>query len=91
MFLSSFNVNLTLGQVHRPWDFGDIVGSLIEKDRHSEKGIKKYKYRIVVVTVPDSNFRIPNTECTNIARREGGWKLSGAVKPIVRGLAGRER
>lgn len=37
VFLCSFNVYLTLGQAHRPRDFGDIVGPLIEKNGHGEK------------------------------------------------------
>ena len=57
MFLCSFNVDLTLGQVHRPWDFGDIVGSLIEKNRHSEKEYQKDIRRSVVVTVPQEKFQ----------------------------------
>ena len=36
MLLCSLNVDLTLGQVHRPWDFGDIVGTFVEKDGHGE-------------------------------------------------------
>ena len=32
MFLCSFNVDLTLGQVHRPRDLGDIIRSPVEED-----------------------------------------------------------
>ena len=57
VFLCSFNVDLTLGQAHRPWDFGDIVGSLIEKNRHSEKEYKRDIRRSVVVTVPQEKYQ----------------------------------
>ena len=53
MFLCSFNVYLTLGQVHRPRDLGDIVGPLIEKKGHSaSRSIRNIQGKIVVVTVP---------------------------------------
>jgi len=34
MFLCSLDVELTLGQVHRARNLGDIVGSLVEEDGH---------------------------------------------------------
>ena len=34
MFLCPLDVDLTLGQVHRPWDLGDIIRSTVEEDRH---------------------------------------------------------
>lgn len=34
MFLYSLDVELTLGQVHRARNLGDIVGSLVEEDGH---------------------------------------------------------
>ena len=36
MLLCSLNIDLTLGQGHRPCGFGDIVGTLVEKDGHGE-------------------------------------------------------
>lgn len=32
MFLGSFNVDLTLGQVHRTWQLSDIVGASVEEE-----------------------------------------------------------
>ena len=34
MLLGSLDVYLTLSQAHGPRDLGDIVGSLVEKNRH---------------------------------------------------------
>ncbi len=34
MLLCSLHVDLTLGQIHRPWDLGNIVWPLVEEDGH---------------------------------------------------------
>jgi hypothetical protein len=36
MLLRSLDIDLTLGQGHRPCGFGDIVRTLVEKDGHGE-------------------------------------------------------